>query len=53
MMFYTLLPPCVARFNIDRALYEIRIENKGDLHSEKLISRNALLVIISAIFVVR
>ena len=50
MTFFTLLPPCVARFNIHKALYEIRIENKGDLPSEKSISRNALLAMISAIF---
>ena len=52
MTFSTLLPPCVARFNIHKALYEIRIENKGDLPSEKSISRNALSAMISAIFVV-
>ena len=52
MTFFTLLPPCVARFNIHKALYEIRIENKGDLPSEKSILRNALLAMISAIFVV-
>ena len=50
MKFFTLLQPCVARFNIHKALYEIRIENKGDLPSEKSISRNALLAMISAIF---
>ena len=52
MTFFTLLPPYVARFNIDKALYEIRIENKGDLPSEKSISRNALLIMMLAIFLV-
>ena len=52
MTFSTLLPPCVARFNINKALYEIRIENKGDLPSEKSILRNALLVMMLAIFLV-
>ena len=50
MTFYTLLPPCAPRFNINKTMYEIRIENKGDLPSEKSISRNALLVMILAIF---
>ena len=50
MTFSKLPPPFVARFNEDKALYESRIENKGDLPIEKSISRIAVLAIISAIF---
>ena len=50
MTFSTLLPPCVARFDIDKALCEIKIENKGDLPSKKSISRNPLSETILAFF---
>ena len=50
MTFSKLPPPCVARFNEDKALYESRIENKGDLPIEKSISRIAVLAISLAIF---
>ena len=53
MTFYKLLPPCVTRFNNNKALLEDRIKNEGDLPSEKLFSKNALLVMTSAIFVVQ
>ena len=49
-MFYTLPEPLANRLNTEKALYEVKIENKGDLPSEKLISTNALLTMISAIF---
>ena len=52
MTFSTLPEPCVTRFDIDKALHKIGIENKGDLPSEKLISKNTLLAMILAIFVV-
>ena len=42
----------MTRFDIDNAVHEVRMENKGDLPSEKLISKNALLAMILAIFVV-
>ena len=53
MTFYKLLPPCVTRFNNNKASHEDRIKNEGDLPSEKLFSKNALLVMTSAIFVVQ
>ena len=49
-MFSTLPLPCVTRFDEDKALYEVRMENKGDLPIEKSISKIAVLVINSAIF---
>ena len=39
----------MTNFDTDHSLTEVRIENKGDLPFEKLISKNALLVLISAI----
>ena len=53
MTFSTLPEPCVTRLNTNKALHEDRIINEGDLPSEKLIPKNALLVINSAIFLVR
>ena len=40
----------MTRFDIDNAVHEVRMENKGDLPIEKSISRIAVLAIISAIF---
>ena len=53
MTFSTIPEPCVTRLNTNKALYEDRIKNEGDLPSEKLFSKNALLVMTSAIFVVQ
>ena len=53
MTFSKLPEPCVTRLNTNKALHEDRIKNEGDFPSEKLISKNAPLVITSAIFVVQ
>ena len=50
MAFAKLPPPCVTRFYVNKASYEIRMENKGDLHIEKSISKIAVLAISLAIF---
>ena len=42
----------MTKYDIDKALHDVRIENKSDLPSEKLISKNALFAMILAIFVV-
>ena len=53
-MTSSILPePCVTRYDTNKAFHEDRIKNEGDLPSEKLISKNALLVMTSAIFVVQ
>ena len=49
-MFSILPLPCVTRFDEDKALYEVRMENKGDLPIEKSISKIAVLAIDLAIF---
>ena len=49
MTLVTLPLPCVSRFDTNKALHEDSIKNEGDLPSKKLISKNALLAMISAI----
>ena len=50
MTLLTFPPPCATRFKTNKTSHEDRIKEEGDLPSEKFISKNALLAMISAIF---